>query len=119
MIMVFLGPSEPPGPDLGAWWFPILAHLFLFGVLGSLVSVSGLMAADFHRFPSNLAVAALVGSAWGLFTELYQITVPGRSASVDDWLIDVAGSVLGGAMAWVLMLWISRRLAGTAPSSSS
>jgi len=92
-----------------------LAHLFLFGVLGFLVSVSGLLAAHFHRFTLNLAVAAVVGSGWGLFTELYQYTVPGRSAAAGDWLVDVAGSVLGGAMAWGVMLWISRSLAGTSP----
>lgn len=44
-MMVFLGSLDPPGPDLRGWWFPILAHLFLFGVLGILVSVSGLLAA--------------------------------------------------------------------------
>jgi VanZ family protein len=107
VIMVFLGSSDPPGPDLRAWWFPIMGHLFLFGVLGFLVSVSGLMAAGLNRLPSNLAMAAVVGSGWGGFTELYQNTIPGRGAALDDWLVDVAGSVLGGVLAWGILLWIS------------
>ena len=113
--MVFLASSDPPVPELRAWWFPTLGHLFLFGVLGFLVSVSGLLAALRDRLLPNMAIVVLVGSGWGVFTELYQYTVPGRSAAVGDWLVDVAGSVLGGAMAWVVMLWISRGLARTAP----
>ena len=111
--MVFLGSSDPPGPGLRAWWFPILAHLFLFGVLGFLVSVSGLLAVRSSRLPPNLALVVVVGGGWGVFTELYQFTVPGRTAAAGDGLVDVAGSVLGGVMAWVVMLWISRNLAGT------
>ena len=115
--MVFLGSSNPPGPGLRAWWFPILGHLFLFGVLGSLVSISGLLAARSGRLLTNMAIVVLAGGGWGAFTELYQYTVPGRSAAAGDWLVDVAGSVLGGAMAWALMLWISRSLASTSRDS--
>jgi VanZ family protein len=112
VIMVFLGSSDPPGPGLRAWWFPILAHLFLFGVLGFLVSVSGLLAVRSSRLPTNMALVVLVGGGWGVFSELYQYTVPGRSAAAGDGLADVVGSVLGGVMAWAVMLWISRNLAG-------
>ena len=110
--LVFLGSSDPPGPEIRVWWFPILAHLFLFGVLGFLVAVSGRLAAGSCRLPPNMAIVLLVGSGWGLFTELYQYTVPGRSAAAGDWLVDVAGSVLGGAVAWGVMLWTSGSLAG-------
>ena len=113
LILVILGSSDSPGPDLRAWWFPILAHLFLFGVLGFLVSVSGLLAVRSSRLPPNMALVVFVGGCWGVFTELYQYTVPGRSATAGDGLVDVAGSVLGGVMAWAVMLWISRNLAGT------
>ena len=111
--MVFLASSDPPGPELRAWWFPTLGHLFLFGVLGFLVSVSGLLAVRSSRLPPNMALVVFVGGGWGVFTELYQYTVPGRTAAAGDGLVDVAGSVLGGVMAWVVMLWISRNLAGT------
>ena len=112
-MVVFLGSSNPPGPDTQIWWLPILAHLFLFGVLGFQVSVSVLLIARSKRLRLNLAIVVVVGSFWGVFTELYQTTVPGRGAAVDDLLIDIVGSALGGLIAGAVRLWVSLNMAGT------
>ena len=113
--MVFLGTSELPMPDSmpdlsrelrEEWWAPILVHLFLFGVLGILVSVSTTVVGRSKRFQTNMIVVVLVGTLWGLFTELFQTTVPGRGPEVDDLLANGVGSVLGGLSAWMVRLWI-------------
>ena len=77
ITMVFLGTSELPIPDPSRelreeWWAPILVHLFLFGVLGILVSVSTTVVGRSKRFQTNMIVVVLVGTLWGLFTELFQ-----------------------------------------------
>jgi VanZ family protein len=94
------------------WWTPILGHLFLFVVYGILVSVDFILVAGSNRFAPNIAVVLLAGIIWGLFTELYQITVPGRNAALDDLLIDGAGSILGGLVASGVVLSLSRNIVG-------
>ena len=36
----FLGSPDPPSPEAPPWWFPVLAHLFLFAVLGLLTMLT-------------------------------------------------------------------------------
>jgi len=107
---VFLGISDPPTPEISPWWIPVGGHLFLFGVLGMLTTAC---VASITRSPgikNYLIAVALMGILWGTFTELYQLTVPGRSTSVEDLGVDLGGSVLGGIVAWSLGVWIMRRL---------
>ena len=110
VTMVFLGSSDPPTPDLSpelkAWRAPILVHLFLFGVLGVLVSVSTTVVGRSKRLQTNMLVVVLVGTLWGLFTELFQVTVPGRAPEVVDLLANGFGSILGGLSAWTMGVWI-------------
>ena len=111
--MIFLGTSDPPIPDpareLKGWWVPVLAHLFLFGVLGFLVSFSTTIVGRSKKLRANMMVVVLVGSLWGLFTEILQTTVPGRSAEVDDFLANVVGSVVGGLSAWTVSPFLNIR----------
>ncbi len=114
--MLFLGTSDPPVPDAardlrGEWWAPILVHLFLFGVLGILVSVSATVVGGSKRMRANLMVVVLVGTLWGLFTELFQTAVPGRGPEIDDLLANAVGSVLGGLSAWTARLWTINSMA--------
>jgi VanZ family protein len=60
-----------------------------------------------HRMalrPTLVAVALTVG--YGLLDELHQGTVPGRDASVLDWVADVAGVALAVAF---MGLWLAVR----------
>ncbi len=109
--LLFLGTSDPPTPEKSPWWVAIGGHLFLFSVLGSLVSVC-VAAIMRSPTPGNYLIAVvLIGTLWGMFTELYQMTIPGRSPSFDDLLLDVGGSLFGGIAAWSIGTWIMRRLA--------
>lgn len=73
-----------------------LVHAALYAILALLVA---------HAVPGAArrvvgAVAILAGlSVFGAADEWHQRFIPGRSASVDDWVADSAGAVLGLAAA--------------------
>ena len=115
VTFLFLGTSSPPTPEESPWWVAVGGHLFLFSVLGLLIAVCVATITRSTRLKYYLVGVALVGITWGACTELYQITVPGRSASFGDLALDVAGSIFGGAVAWAFGTWISGRFfeAGT------
>jgi VanZ family protein len=86
-----------------ATWFPMaasldaadvtehadkLVHVGLFAILG-IVGKHGWLRADQRR----RVVVFLLG--FGVFTEALQLLVPGRSASMGDWLADAIGVALG------------------------
>ena len=110
VTFLFLGTSDPPSPEASPWWFPALAHLFLFAVLGFL---SMLTLATLERSPgliSSLAMVVVFGFMWGSATELYQGTIPSRSASWEDLFLDTVGAFLGGASFKVAGLCCNRYL---------
>ena len=69
-----------------------LGHLLAFGFLALLwiltLRVHGV--AEYH----SVRIALILSSGYGAMTELYQIWVPGRSSSLWDLLVDIAGSLL-------------------------
>ena len=44
------------------------------------------------KYPATITV--LIASLYGLFDEIHQMFVPGRSAEFLDWLADFSGSLL-------------------------
>lgn len=78
-------PSAPisfPGDDK-------VVHAALYAVLG------GLLRLAIGRSGPAVALAA----AYGVTDEVHQAFVPGRDASVFDWLADLLGAALGAALA--------------------
>ncbi len=78
-------PTSPfsfPGDDK-------VVHAGAYAVLGGLLRVA------LGRTGPAVALAA----AYGASDEFHQAFVPGRDADVFDWLVDVAGAVLGAALA--------------------
>lgn len=61
------------------------AHFAAYLVLGLLLA----FAAD--RTARSLALAAALGLLYGASDEVHQLFVPGRSASLGDWMADAAG----------------------------
>jgi VanZ family protein len=84
-----------------------VAHLVSFGILAGLllVAISGI------RRPGLAAVMlAFAGTAlYAVSDEWHQSMVPTRSARVEDLAIDVIGALIGLAIAWLLLGWLSRR----------
>lgn len=109
VTMVFLGSSDPPAPDSGLLPVPFLGHFALFGILGFLASVSTATVARSRTWLVDLGGAVLVGVLWGIFTEWYQTTVPGRDSNLEDLLTDVVGAGAGGMAAGVLRMWAAHR----------
>ena len=97
VTLLFLASSAPPSPVAPPWWFPVLAHLFLFAVLGLLTMLTLATLERSSGWLSSLAMVVVIGFLWGSATELYQGTIPSRSASWEDLLWDTLGAFLGGA----------------------
>ncbi len=69
-----------------------LGHLVAFGSLALL----WILTLRLHGVTENQSVglALILSSSYGALSELYQIWVPGRSSSLLDLLVDIAGSLL-------------------------
>lgn len=83
LLFVLSSRQSLPGP--GVQHADKAAHFAAYAVLGALLA----FAAARTGWP--LAVAAALGILYGASDEVHQMFVPGRSASVLDWLADVAG----------------------------
>jgi len=95
--------SAQTGETLAPMWVnppDKVLHLAEYGILGLALGYA-LGASP----PAALAAVAL-GTAWGGLDEWHQTLVAGRSASILDWLADLAGLVLGVAL---LSTWRRRK----------
>ncbi len=103
-------------PDFGALEKSFLTkhdkitHLIVYGLLAWWVLwgwVKGL-----RETPGTLRfiLTALVTAAYGVSDEFHQAFIPGRLASVDDWLADVIGGLLGSIVFATMALAIRRPL---------
>ena len=110
VTLLFLGSPDPPSPEAAPWWFPVLAHLFLFGVLGFLTMLTLATLERPSGWISSLAMVVVIGFLWGSVTELYQVTIPSRSASWEDLFFDTVGAFLGGVGSKVAGLCAHRYL---------
>jgi VanZ family protein len=97
-------PVEPRFPH-----FDKAAHFGAYAVLGALLA----FGADRTRVP--LAVAIVLGVAYGASDEVHQMFVPGRSPDVLDWAADAAG-VLAACLLYTR--WRSRRAAARAAAGA-
>ncbi len=78
---------------------------------------SGLAGAIDHRGwpgvrlrPLVMAAAAVaVAAGYGVTDEFHQALVPGRTASVTDWGIDVVGATAAAGIGYCILLWHGNR----------
>lgn len=64
----------------------------------------------------HILYVTLIVAAYGMVDEIHQYFVPGRYASVLDWVADLAGGILGGISGFVgawLLRWIQAKKSGT------
>jgi len=71
-----------------------VAHFFMYGVLGALVTVGWLKRPAKGRLVWLLVLAMLVGAA----DEIQQRSVPRRSSDVKDWLADALGITVAATL---------------------
>lgn len=112
MGVLFWLSSRERGLDLGRWGLWELSdkwqHMIGYSILGMLL---------FRAFRGNLAFpavpavlcATLVGAAYGVFDEMHQRFVPGRTMDPRDAVADVVGT-LAGAVLVALAVGLARRI---------
>ena len=71
------------------------AHLGLFGILDAFLymTIYDVRHGSVKHF--DLGAILLIGGGWGVLTELYQLGVPGRYASLGDVIADLIGVLVG------------------------
>ncbi len=86
--------SQIPIPDIGIDWFDKILHFVVFGILGFLMARS-LKYANFKQLNSNFVIwSIIICSIYGAMDEIHQLYVPGRFATVGDWVADVLGIIV-------------------------
>ena len=98
LIFVISSLEQPPLPMPKFEWLTIdkLYHFIEYGILSVLLSIA-LVKAPPKRFPTKWIwiTAALISILYGASDELHQKFVPGRYATLADWVADVIGSIAG------------------------
>jgi len=108
-LLFLLSAVPDTGPIPLEDWLPVndtVAHFALYAVLGGLLARGGM------RSGVTLPHLALIlaGLLYGVSDEWHQSFVPGRDASMGDWLADAAGVGFGYAM---IMLYETTRCSET------
>jgi VanZ family protein len=107
-LLIFLLSSLPihvkEGPDK-------ILHALEYGLMGFLAARGVLLTWNISRL-WGVVLGASMALACGVFDELHQHFVPGRTASVFDALADLVGGVLGAWLFVYLGTWLygSRKL---------
>ena len=105
------GLSSIPGTRLPAIDLPgsdKVVHALLYAVLGALLRRALDRTSGHEPRRSNLLIAALLATAYGISDEIHQLWTPHRSADWRDVVADAAGGALG-ASALVAMRWMKFR----------
>lgn len=92
--MVATSLPRVPGPEVDGG--DKLAHFAAYGLLGLLLA----RALQLTGAPTPVRLVLLVLVAGGLYAavdELHQIALPGRTASLGDWVADLVGLGVGAA----------------------
>ena len=98
LIFAISSMKQPPFPMPEFEWFTIdkLYHFIEYAILGGLIARAFLKAKP-SVVPSQLVwgLAAVLSILYGASDEWHQTFVPGRLATVADWVADVLGSIAG------------------------
>lgn len=102
MALIFAVSSvRLPGLQLPRGWDKGI-HFVEYAVLGLLVRFAVARTAPGWRAPAAGLLAWAMAAAYGATDELHQAFVPGRVASVYDWLADTLGAGLAVALTLAL-----------------
>lgn len=82
-----------------------LVHLSLYACLGFVVLWALRLTPLRHR-PDVVWVAWVMTFLYGLSDEIHQSFVPGRSASVGDWMADGLGAIIGVGVGLKFIVWL-------------
>ena len=98
LIFAISSMEQPPLPMPEFEWLTIdkLYHFIEYAILGGLLT-RAFVAAKPSVVPSQSVwyIAALISILYGASDEWHQTFVPGRFATLADWVADVLGSIAG------------------------
>ena len=98
LIFVVSSLEQPPLPMPKFEWLTIdkLYHFIEYAILGGLLALAFVKARP-SVMPSKFIwfVAAVLSILYGASDEWHQTFVPGRFATLADWVADVLGSIAG------------------------
>jgi VanZ family protein len=97
MVVVLFILSSISGEELSQYTFAIsdkLIHFLVFGILGILMFRSFSVSLRTGIRKNAIILAIVLASIYGAIDEIHQLYVPGRFASVGDWLADTLGIIV-------------------------
>ena len=98
LIFVISSLEQPPLPMPKFEWLTIdkLYHFVEYGILGALLAIA-FVNVPLKGLPTNWrwTGAALIAILYGASDEWHQTFVPGRFATLADWVADVLGAIAG------------------------
>lgn len=72
------------------------SHFFAYLILSALLYFAFSLQEKYSVLKNNPAlISAGIASAYGIFDELHQMLIPGRSAELLDWVADFCGALAG------------------------
>ncbi|MEF3168115.1 MAG: VanZ family protein [Deltaproteobacteria bacterium] len=105
---MILGASSVPGMRLHH--VPVsftTIHFIVYFIFGCLL-MWWRMSAPRSTRAGALVQASFMGSIYGLLDETYQSIIPGRTSDPVDWVVDVAGIVVGSSLAALISMGARR-----------
>lgn len=98
LIFAISSLEQPPLPMPKFEWLTIdkIYHFIEYGILSVLLTIAFVNASP-KWFPESRiwVAAALISILYGASDEIHQMFVPGRFATIADWVSDVIGSIAG------------------------
>lgn len=97
MVVVLFVLSSISGEDLHEYTFEVsdkLIHFVVFGILGILMFRSFRISSIIKIRNDALLFAMVAAIIYGGLDEFHQLFVPGRLASIGDWVADALGIII-------------------------
>ena len=97
MVIVLFGLSSVSGRDLSQYTFNVsdkLIHFLVFGLLGIMMFRSFRVVANTTIRRNAYLMAIITAGVYGALDEIHQLYVPGRFASIGDWIADILGIIV-------------------------
>ncbi len=111
MAAIFVLSSQESLPSLPGGLTDYTGHFIGYAILGVLL-LRGLAGATWRGVTSRAGWCAVaLASAYGVTDEVHQLFVPGRSATIEDWVADTLGAVVG-----VMIVRAAARVVTQAPA---
>jgi VanZ family protein len=94
MAAIFVLSSQESLPSLPSGLTDYTGHFIGYALLGTLL-LRALAGATWRGVTArNAWIAAAAASGYGVTDEIHQTFVPGRTATVEDWVADTLGAVV-------------------------